>query len=168
MNTKVIKIAAVFIAFLSLVFSVQAQELEKTLPPLPKGPLLLTSATPEMQKADFWINRLKEPDKLIKTDEQVEQFNEEILRFSNDSKDVFKIKSTASGAEIKALMKNEYDAISGRKLFNKNDKYISKTLFTDEIKPNMNMGAIPKRIKVRWAAAVKHAYIHIGFYFVGK
>ena len=157
MSPKIRKISAIFIVLLFIISPLRAQELEKTLPPLPKGPLLLTSDTPEMFKADFWINRLKTPDKLIKTDEQVEAFNEEIRRFSNDSKDVFKIKNTVSGSEIKSLMTSEYNAIAGRKLFNKNDKYIPKTFFTDEIKPNMNMGGIPKRIKVRWAAAVKHA-----------
>ncbi|HCM42943.1 MAG TPA: hypothetical protein DIS66_06510 [Candidatus Omnitrophica bacterium] len=139
----------------------RAQELEKILPPLPKGPLLLTSATPEMQKPDFWINRLQDPDKLLKTDEQVEVFNREIETFSNDRKDVFKIGNTISSKETKALIKNEYEAIAGRKLFDKNDKYIPKTFFTETIKPNLRLDAIPDKIKVRWAAAVKHASVRV-------
>ncbi len=67
-----------------------------------------------MQKADFWIKRIKNPDKLIKTDEQVQQFNEEINRFSNDRKDIFKIKNSVSGKEIKALIKSEYGAVAQR------------------------------------------------------
>ncbi len=153
------KILAVFLALLFMVTPVRAQELEKTLPPLPKGPLLLTSVTPEMFKADFWIRRLKTPDKVIKTNEQVESFNDEIVRFSDDRVNVFKIKNTVSGSEVKALAKNEYAAVSGRKLFNKNDKYIPKSFFEDEIKPNMRLSEIPKKIKVRWAAAGKYASV---------
>lgn len=161
MNFQVRKISASFLVYVLMVMPLQAQELEKVLPPLPKGPLLLTSATPEMQKADFWISRLPEPDKLLKTDAQVEAFNKEIETFSNDRKDVFKIKSTASGKEIKSLIKNEYEAIAGRKLFDKNDKYIPKTFFTETVKPNIRMEDIPTKIKVRWGAAVKHASVRV-------
>lgn len=153
------KLFSLLIAILFIVTPIHAQELEKTLPPLPKGPLILTSVTPEMLKADFWIKRLKNPDKLIKTDAQVDQFNEEINRFSDDRKDVFKLKSTVSGSEIKALIKSQYGAISNRKLFNKNDKYIPKSFFEDEIKPNLRLDEIPKRIKVRWGASAKYASI---------
>lgn len=159
MISKIKKFSAVLAVLFLIVSPLHAQELEKTLPPLPKGPLLLTSTKPEMLKADFWINRLKNPDKLIKTNDQITQFNEEITRFSNDRKNVFKIKSTVSGSEIKGLIKNEYDAIAGRKLFNKNDKYVPKSFFTDEIKPNIRFEDIPKRIKVRWAASVKYASV---------
>lgn len=161
MNFQVRKISSSFLVYILMVMPLQAQELEKVLPPLPKGPLLLTSATPEMQKADFWISRLPEPDKLLKTDAQVEAFNKEIETFSNDRKDVFKIKSTASGKEIKSLIKNEYEAIAGRKLFDKNDKYIPKTFFTETVKPNIRMEDIPSKIKVRWGAAVKHASVRV-------
>lgn len=142
-----------------LSISLPAQELEKTLPPLPKGPLILTSIKPEMLKADFWINRLKEPNKVIKTEEEVEKFNKEINTFSNDNKDIFKIKEKVSGSEIKSLIKNEYDAIAGRKLFDKTDKYVPKTFFENEIKTNIQFETIPKRIKVRWAAATRYASV---------
>lgn len=161
MKSQVFKFVALLLCAFFVIPPLQAQELEKTLPPLPRGPLLLTSATPEMQKADFWINRLPEPDKLIKTAAQVEQFNKEIETFSNGRKDVFKIKSTVSGKEIKDLIKSEYDAIAGRKLFDKDDKYIPKTFFTETIKPNMRLETIPERIKVRWAAPVKHASVRV-------
>ena len=157
MSFKIKKIFALILTFLFIVAPIHAQELEKTLPPLPKGPLLLTSDTPEMFKADFWINRLKTPDKWIKTNEQVESFNEEIVRFSDDRVNVFKIKNTVSGSEVKALAKSEYDAIANRKLFDKNDKYIPKSFFEDKIKTNMRLESIPNKIKVRWAATVKYA-----------
>lgn len=150
---------AVFFFLVNGALSSPAQELEKNLPPLPKGPLLLTSATPEMQKADFWINRLKNPDKLIKTEEQVDQFNEEIIRVVNDRKDIFKIKGTVSGAEIKGLIKHGCDAVTSRKLFDKTDQYIPKNFFTDEIWPNIRVDDISAQIKVRWAAAVRYASV---------
>src|SRR3990167_1892797 len=48
------------------------------MPALPQGPLLLTSVTPEMLNPNFWIDRLPNPDQVLKTQDQLKFFNEEI------------------------------------------------------------------------------------------
>ena len=53
--------AAVTLILLSIISGAQAEDL----PPLPKGPLLLTSVTSDQLNSDYWINRLTEPDKIL-------------------------------------------------------------------------------------------------------
>ena len=59
-------------------FIFSAAYADDELPPLPKGPLLLTSATPAMQSPEYWINRIPNAEKPIKTMDQMKHFNEEI------------------------------------------------------------------------------------------
>ena len=41
------------------------------LPPLPEGPLLLTSVTPEQLSPEYWADRLANPDTPLKTSEEI-------------------------------------------------------------------------------------------------
>ena len=92
------KIRSLLTAALFLCSSVSFAE---ELPPLPKGPLLLTSTQPEQFDPEYWIRRLPNPNEVIKTPEEMAFFNEEILSMVPDKADVFAIPESRAGKPVK-------------------------------------------------------------------
>ncbi len=127
---------------------------DETLPPLPKGPMLLTSATPAMQSADYWIRKLPNPDKVLKTPEQLEKFNDEIRLMIPDQVDTLKW-TAPRGSQIRKLLETEYETVSNRKLFGVDDKYIKKSYFDENIKPNIQFDQVPDKISLKWGVATR-------------
>lgn len=125
------------------------------LPPLPKGPLILTSIRPEQLNPEYWINRLPDPHRVIKTPEQMAKFNTFIENMIPERKDIFKIDTTWSGKSIRDQIELEYKAVKGRKLFGVDDRDIPQSLFEQEIKPLIQTDKIPSRITLKWGTAVR-------------
>ncbi|HOW58451.1 MAG TPA: SH3 domain-containing protein [Candidatus Omnitrophota bacterium] len=141
-----------FLVFLSIFSTAWAEE---DLPPLPKGPLLLTSATPAMQEPEYWIKRIPNAEKPIKTFEQLKHFNDEIRALINECVDVFKLDRVRPGKQITDTLKLEFDTIRNRKLFGVDDKYIKKDFFDEEIKPLVQIDKVPERIKMKWGVTTR-------------
>lgn len=125
------------------------------LPPLPDTPLYLTSVTPEMLEASYWIQRLPEPDKVIFTPQELEKFNAQIRRVVRDQVDIFTMSSTMSGKQLSDLLQMEFKTLRGRKLFDVKNKPVPKELFDQDIKPIINVEKIPASVKLKWGVAVR-------------
>ena len=123
------------------------------MPALPKGPLILTDTAPEQLSPDYWIDRLPNPDKVLKTEEQLKFFNEEIHMMILERVNIFKSGVLASGAQYRNLIKSEYETISKRKLFDIHDKYFPKDYFPTKIEPIVNWQVIPDKLSPKWGAA---------------
>lgn len=143
------KIAVLLIG--SVIFSMQAIAKED-LPPLPKGPLLLTSTAPEQLNPDYWVNRLPDPDRILKTPEELEILNENTHAMVRDQIDVFRMPLKKDGRSIRELLELQYNIIKGRILFAADDSYIPKSLFEQEIKPVMQWEKVASQIQLRLAA----------------
>ncbi len=128
-------------------------------PPLPKGPLLLTSVKPEQLKADYWIAKLSGPDRVLKTPEQLKVLNDETYAMVKDQMDIFKLPLKRKGQVIREVIEQEYETVSGRKLFGVDDAYILKDFFENEIKPIEQRDQIPAQIQMKWGAAVRAASV---------
>ena len=128
---------------------------DESLPPLPQGPLLLTSVTPEQLSADYWINRLPEPDRVLKTPEELKGFNEAIHLEIKERVDIFKMDLVRRGRPIREQLELEYNTVKGRVLFGVDDQRIPEGLFEQEIKPRVQWEKVPAQIQMRWGAAVK-------------
>lgn len=152
---KIISVLLVLTAFVPFVCGQEDDEL----PPLPTGPLILTTVRPEMLKADYWINKLPEPNKVLKTPAEMKEFNEEINAIVPEQRDIFSMELRRSGSGIKTAIQEEYETLSKRKLFDKNDKVVPQALFTEEIQPNINLEAIPDSIKVKWGVAARQTHV---------
>ena len=135
-------------------FIFSAAYAEEELPPLPKGPLLLTSATPAMQSPEYWIKRIPGAEKPIKTMDQVKHFNEEIKTMVPENIDVLKIEKSRPGKAVSDQLQLEYDTLRNRKLFDANDKVVPKSFF-EEIKPLVQIDQVPSKIKVKWGVATR-------------
>ncbi|OQA56323.1 MAG: SH3 domain of the SH3b1 type [Candidatus Omnitrophica bacterium ADurb.Bin277] len=125
------------------------------LPPLPNGPLILTSATPAMQSSEFWIRRLPDPDAVIKTPEQIANFNEFVRNLVKENVDIFRLDLTRPGRQITSQLELEFNTLRNRKLFGTDDKYIQKNFFDETIKPLVQIDKVPGTIRMRWGAAVR-------------
>lgn len=123
------------------------------LPPLPAGPLLLTSVRQEMLNPDYWINQLAEPDKLIKTPDEIKDFNQDIHAMIKDCVDVFRLSTSRKGSGIKEFIQYQYKAVRGRGLYDLKNQVVPPSYFDQNIKPNLNLDKIPDTIKVRWGVA---------------
>lgn len=145
--------------FLSFFLVFSAGWADDDLPPLPKGPLRLTSATPAMQDADYWIRRIPNAEKAIKTPEQVKRFNDEIRGMIGEVVDVFKLDKTRDGKQISDVLSQDFNTIRNRKLFDVNDKYVLKKFFDEKIKPLIQADEVPSKVKMRWGVAVRAASI---------
>ncbi|MDD5217368.1 MAG: SH3 domain-containing protein [Candidatus Omnitrophica bacterium] len=127
----------------------------ENLPPLPAGPLLLTSVKPAQLDPDYWIKRLPEPDRVIKTPAEMEKFNEEIRGMIRECVDVFKLDRTRPGRQISDQLQLEYNTLKGRVLFGADDKPVPKTFFEKQIRPLVVWENVPKTIKMKWGAAAR-------------
>lgn len=128
---------------------------EPPLPPLPKAPLYLTSTTPEQLTPEYWINRLPNPDRLVKNAQQLETFNDEIEAMIPQRRNLFKMDKTIAGKSIKDVLEQEYKTVSGRLLYDEQDKKVPKSFFEKEVQPILGIETIPSRITIRWGAAVR-------------
>jgi hypothetical protein len=128
---------------------------EEKLPPLPKGPMLLTTCTEEMQTPEFWINRLPDPSRVIMNPGQIRSFNERIYRWTHESVDVFKIPKIFPGDGISRQLKLEFETLRGRLLYDAKGVRVPKSVFDETIRPLTQWEEIPKRIKVKWGAAIQ-------------
>jgi hypothetical protein len=140
------------IAFL-FVFSVAYADEE--LPPLPKGPMILTSATPAMQSPEYWIKRIPGAEKPIKTMDQMKHFNEEIKHMVPENIEVLKLDKTRPGKAVIDQLQLEYDTLKNRKLFDENDKIVPQSFFEEKVKPLMQIDQVPAKIKVKWGVATQ-------------
>ncbi len=144
----------IFLFLLAVFFIFPALYAEEELPPLPKGPMILTSATPAMQSPEYWIKRIPGAEKPIKTMDQVKHFNEEIKTMVPENIDVLKIEKRRPGKTVMDQLQLEYDTLKNRKLFDANDKVVPKSFF-EEIRPLMQIDQVPSKIKVKWGVATR-------------
>ncbi len=127
----------------------------ESLPPLPQGPLLLTSTTPEQLSPDYWINRLPNPDRPLKTPEQLKLFNKEIHMMIREQVDIFQLGILPRGDQIRKQIELEYQTVSGRKLFDIKGVPVRKEFFETQIKPLVQWEQVPNKLAVKWGAATR-------------
>lgn len=136
-------------------FIFSAAYADDELPPLPKGPMILTSATPAMQSPEYWIKRIPNAEKPIKTMDQMKHFNEEIKHMVPENIDVLKLDKRRPGKAVSDQLQLEYDTLKNRKLFDANDKTMPQSFFEENVKPLMQIDQVPSKIKVKWGVATR-------------
>ncbi len=143
------------ILFLMLISSPSSYAATEELPPLPNGPLILTSATVAMQNPDFWIRRIPNAEAPIKTPKQIQFFNSEIKNMVHENIDVLALDKTRPGKPIKDQLELEYTTLRNRKLMDSKNKPVPKSFFETEIAPRMQIDTVPQKIKVKFGVATK-------------
>ena len=141
--------------FFSLMMGGALRAEEEKLPPMPKGPLILTSITPEQLNPDYWINRLPNPDQLLITPESLRAFNEDIHLSLPAVVDVFKMEGAKPGRTIRDQIELEYSTVKGRILFGVDDRRIPPEFFEQAVRPLLQLERIPEKIKIQWGVVTR-------------
>ncbi|MFA5159533.1 MAG: SH3 domain-containing protein [Candidatus Omnitrophota bacterium] len=140
---------------LAFLFIFPAAYADEELPPLPKSPMILTSATPAMQSPEYWIKRIPGAEKPIKTMDQMKHFNDEIKNMVPENIDVLKVDKSRPGKAVIDQLQLEYSTLKNRKLFDANDKTVSQSFFEEKVRPIMQIDQVPSKIKVKWGVATR-------------
>ena len=148
-----------FAAFFFILFVSLPLLATEELPPMPEGPLILTSIRPEQLNPDYWINRLPEPDRLILNAEALEQFNRDIYDLIKERFRVFEVGNVTPGKGIREQLKLEYQTVKGLPLFGVDDRPVPDGFFEEKIKPLVHWETVPEKITVRWGATVRAASV---------
>jgi cell wall-associated NlpC family hydrolase len=146
------KTASFFCALFILIHSLAGAE---ELPPLPPGPLILTSVTPEQLSPEFWINRLPEPDRVLKTPAQLAALNRDIYAMVRNVVDVFKIGNSKSGRPVRDQIELEFKTLRNRVLYAVDNSRVPKSLFDETIRPEIQTDKIPSTIKIKYGVAAR-------------
>ncbi len=159
-NEKSVRHRSAFIFFslitvLALAAPLLKAEAEETLPPVPKGPLLLTSVKPEQLNPGYWINRLEDPGRILKTPAELAEINEDVHFALSHCVDIFKMDGRKPGLAVRDQLELEYGAVKGRVLYDVQDERIPKSFFEEKIVPLVAIKTVPDRIPVKWGAAVR-------------
>ncbi len=127
----------------------------ESMPPLPQGPLLLTNTTPEQLSPDYWINRLPDSDRVLKTPEQLKFFNKEIRMMIRERVDIFEPGILPRGDQVQKQIELEYKTVSGRKLFDIKGTPVRKEFFEIRVKPLVQWERVPDKLTAKWGAATR-------------
>lgn len=122
---------------------------------MPEGPLLLTSVKPQMLTADFWIARMRHPDRVLKSPQELKKFNDYIDHAISENQNIFKMDPSVPGKPLADQLTLEYQTVSNRKLFDVEGNPIPKIFFEKEIWPVVAVDRIPAQIRLKWGAAIR-------------
>lgn len=137
----------------------QGRAEEGELPPLPKGPLILTSVTPDQFDPDYWIRRIPGAENPIKTPQELKEFNEEIDLMVAERQNIFALDPSRSGSGIRSAIEQAFKTLKNRILYDRNNATVPDAVFDDKIKPVLGTDKIPATVKLQWGAAIRAASV---------
>lgn len=113
------------------------------------APTLLPGTERHMKTAGFWISSHPFPDKMILSSDEIRKLNSYIENELELTKDITKIPSPYSRDDLISLLDKDLDRYN-QKTFYVKDSTRADPRFYGQIKKNMNRGAIPPEITVRY------------------
>lgn len=121
-------------------------------------PLLLeASAYLPIFKADFWIERLNNPDEVILSSEEIAELNSLILGENNEMADVIKMETSVSKEELEKWLLEDPLPVD-KNMFDKMGKPV-KNAFYEELLDNMNFEAINESNELTFGVVTKRTDI---------
>ena len=124
---------------------------------------LLPNVSPEMEKPEFWIKKIQNPDRLLLTPEEIRKMNEENLK----REDLFlcrvkDLKEEWTKEEILALLNEDWEGF-GRSEKVRYGRYGSplEEPFWNELKKNFNQESLKERNRILFGLIVKRTDIRV-------
>jgi hypothetical protein len=108
--------------------------------------------TEDMQTPDFWINKIDNPNELIMTQEQIQEFNNKIIKNVDSMYNLYDYKDTLNKKEL--LRYINYYKKPTRIMYNSNGKPINDN-FYNSISNNLNLDKVKDKNPVRYGITIK-------------
>lgn len=114
----------------------------------------LPHVSPKMENPGFWVQKIKNPDRLLMGSEEIQKMNEENLK----RQDLYlwrirDLKGEWSREEIRALLKEDRDGFESIGTGNPSQ------LFPDDVKENLNSEELGEKNRMRFALMVRRTDI---------
>jgi hypothetical protein len=119
------------------------------------APTVLPNVTTEMKTPGFWISRLKGPDRVVMTPDEIQTFNRTIVE-SKLRTDIPAFPDTYSGPELKDAIKKQINGFAAAGYFTQDGRAVTPKFF-NPIAANIGADNIPELITVRFAVTVRNA-----------
>jgi hypothetical protein len=113
------------------------------------APTLLPGTERHMKTAGFWISSHPFPDKIILSHDEIQSLNSYIENELELTKDITKLPSPYFRDDLISLLDKDLDRYKQRNFYVK-DSTKAGSRFYQKMKENMNRGAIPPEITVRY------------------
>lgn len=120
------------------------------------APTVLPGVEAEMQTAGFWIGRLAEPDRVILSEDEIDELNDDIRTRLQLTKDIAKFPREFDGPELRAILQCELDSFRARTLYGADGRKVGESFYTS-VEESMRLASIDARIHVRFALVVCNA-----------
>ena len=123
----------------------------------------LPHVTRKMERPEFWINKIRNPSRLLLTPGQIERMNEETLRMPGlylcRVKD---LKEEWTRGELLDLLREDWQGFgeTSEVRFGRNGRPLDGSFWKD-LRKNMNEGAIEEAIRPLYALIVKRTDIRV-------
>lgn len=114
----------------------------------------------EMEEADFWIEGIPNPDKIIMTQSEIEEFNRKNLDLEVYLSDIFNFPETLSKDEVKERIYPLVDWASSKTFFG-HDNYRLPPDFYSEMKRLIDLDSAPDEVDVRWGMITRETDLRV-------
>jgi len=114
---------------------------------------IIPGVTPEMQRADFWLNLYEARDETILTGEEIRSYNAYNISRLPFLAEVAQLPDTVSGKEVTRWI-NQYCTPPQATRYDEEGKKYQATDYADLLK-NVNSEGIPDTVNIRYGIAVK-------------
>jgi len=120
------------------------------------APTVLPGVEAQMQTPGFWIGRLSEPDRVILSEEEIRELNDDIRARLRLTKDIADFPQEFDGPELRAILQCELDSFRGRTLYGADGRQVDESFYAS-VGENMRPALIDARVQVRFALVVYNA-----------
>ena len=146
--------------FIAILLFYGCEEVNDNRPPLlsskkGKQPIIIVNKNRHLNIADFWIDKIKNPNKIVMSRKEIEKFNDRVAYV--DKKLIYfkDISPTYGGSWVTKSIEGMLNGISERVEYFEDGTRVPNSFFND-LRDYMNIGAIDNSVKTRYALTVKY------------
>ncbi len=121
-----------------------------------KQPIIIVNRNRHLNIADFWIDKIKNPDKIIMSRKRIEKFNNRLAHVEKKITNFKDISPAYSGSWVKKSIGGMLKGVSEKVEYFEDGNRITNSFFYDLIE-YMDIGTIDDSVKTRYALTVKYA-----------
>lgn len=126
---------------------------------IPNGPTILNDVTRKMKTAGYWISKLKNPDKVILTEQQIQKKNSNLFRKTININNIANYPDKVKTAALKKNQKQILRLFTGRKYIDTSFKEISKN-YVQKTDATINLPS-KKFIPVKYAMTISYCNVRL-------